>query len=133
MARHIREHHIDLRLKTELEEVLSDEKGRARGIITNTGEEIECQFVGLTAGVTPNIDFLKQGEIATQRGVLVNEYLETNIKDVYAIGDCAEFHQHPSKGRANIEQVWYTGRMMGEVVADTVCGNKTVYKPGVWF
>jgi hypothetical protein len=36
-------------------------------------------------------------------------------------------------GRRNIEQVWYTGRMMGEVVAQTICGEKAKYEPGPWF
>ena len=58
--RHIKEHHIDLRLKTELKEIVDDGTGRAKAVITNTGEEIPCQLVGLTAGVTPNIDFLKE-------------------------------------------------------------------------
>jgi hypothetical protein len=36
-------------------------------------------------------------------------------------------------GRKNIEQVWYTGRMMGEVVAQTICGKQTKYEQGPWF
>ena len=130
--RHIREHHVDLRLSTELKEILADENGRARAVVTSQGEEIACQFVGLTAGVSPNIDFLKDSGIETQRGVMVDPYLETNVPDVYAIGDCAQFRQ-PLPNRRPVEQVWYTGRMMGEVVAHTICGKKTAYKPGVWF
>ncbi len=59
-------------------------------------------------------------------------FLETNIKDVYAIGDCAEQHNAIDQ-RPSIEAVWYTGRMMGETVAQTICGNKMPYKPGHWF
>ncbi len=132
ISRHILSHHVDLRFNTELEEVLSDNEGKAIGIITKRGEEIECQFVGLTAGVSPNIQFLKESTVDAQRGVLVNKFLETNQANVYAIGDCAEFEKHPT-GRKNIEQVWYTGKMMGETVAQTICGNKTAYQPGVWF
>ncbi|MDC0087333.1 FAD-dependent oxidoreductase, partial [Polaribacter sp.] len=87
---------------------------------------------GLTAGVSPNIDFIKESAIETGRGVKVNRFLETNIEDVYAIGDCAEQHEAIGQ-RRNIEAVWYTGRMMGETVAQTICGNKTEYKPGHWF
>ncbi|PTM11980.1 MAG: FAD-dependent oxidoreductase, partial [Bacteroidetes bacterium] len=71
-------------------------------------------------------------DIETGRGVKVNRYLETNIPNIYAIGDCAE--QHEAIGsRRTIEAVWYTGRMMGETVAQTICGNKIEYKPGHWF
>ena len=131
--RHIKNHHIDLRLSTNLKEIISDEKGKVKSIIIEeTGEEITCDFVGLTAGVSPNIDFLKNSDIETNRGVLVNRYLETNIKDVFAIGDCAE-QREAIGNRRPIEAVWYTGRMMGETLAQTICGNKLEYKPGHWF
>ncbi len=123
---------IDLRLNTELKEILPDENGRAKAVITNTGEEIACQFVGLTAGVSPNVDFLKESGMEIQRGVMINEYFETNIKDVYAIGDCAQFRQ-ALPGRRPIEQVWYTGRMHGETVAKTICGTRSSYQPDLWF
>jgi NADPH-dependent 2,4-dienoyl-CoA reductase/sulfur reductase-like enzyme len=88
--------------------------------------------VGLTVGVSPLIGFLKDSGIHTKRGVLVNEYLQTNIANVYAIGDCVE-RSYELPGRRTIEQVWYTGRMMGEVVAQTICGSPTKYEPGPWF
>lgn len=129
---HILEHHIDLKLATNLTEIIPDENGRAKAIKTDKDETIECDFVGLTAGVSPNVDLLKNSGIDIGRGVKVNRLLETNITDIYAIGDCAE--QHEAIGnRRPIEAVWYTGRMMGETVAQTICGNKTEYKPGHWF
>lgn len=131
--RHIKNHHIDLRLSCNLKEIISDDNGKVKSIIIEeTGEELPCDFVGLTAGVTPNISFLKDSKIKINRGVLVNRFLETNIKDVYAIGDCAE--QHEAIGnRRSIEAVWYTGRMMGETLAQTICGNRMEYNPGHWF
>ena len=130
--RHIKEHHIDLRLSSELKEIVSDENGRARAIITGDGEEIACEFVGLTAGVSPNVDFLTGTELAVDRGVIVNQFLETNIPDVYSLGDCAQFSQ-PVQGRRSIEQVWYTGKIMGKALAHTICGKQTKYNPGHWF
>ncbi|PKB43170.1 pyridine nucleotide-disulfide oxidoreductase [Cellulophaga sp. RHA19] len=129
---HILDHHIDLRLNTNLVEIIADENGRAKAITTDKGETIECTVVGLTAGVSPNIDFLKESGIELGRGVKVNRFLETNIKDIYAVGDCAEQHQSIGNRRP-IEAVWYTGRMMGETLAQTICGNKLEYKPGHWF
>jgi NAD(P)H-nitrite reductase large subunit len=130
--RHILEHHIDLRLETNLVEILSDENGRVKAVVTDKNETIPCQIVGLTAGVSPNINFLKDSGIALGRGVKVNRFLETNIKDIYAIGDCAEQHQGIDLRRP-IEAVWYTGRMMGEALAQTLTGNPTQYNPGHWF
>lgn len=130
--RHIQEYGIDLRLGTALKEIVDDGTGKVQAVITSTGERIACGYVGLTAGVSPNIAYLKNTPIATQRGILVNEYLQTNLPDVYAIGDCAEL-QNPDPGRRAIEPVWYTGRMMGENVAHNIMGRKTAYQPGVWF
>lgn len=132
ITRHIRKHHVDLQLNTELKEIVAGKDGRVSKIITSKGQEIECQIVGLTAGVSPNIDFLKGSDLKLDRGILVNQYLETNIPDVYALGDCAQFHESIND-RRNIEQVWYTGRMMGESLAKTITGTKTPYNPGNWF
>lgn len=131
--REITRNGIDLRLASNLKEIISDENGNVKSVILEeTEEEIPCNVVGLTAGVSPNINFIKDSGIAINRGVLVNRFLETNIPDIYAIGDCAE--QHEAIGnRRPIEAVWYTGRMMGEVVAQTICDNRLEYKPGHWF
>lgn len=132
--RHILEHHIDLRLETELEEIIGDDSGKVRSIRTKSGEDIDCQFVGLTVGVNPNIEFLKNSDLETNRGIVVNGYFRTNIQDVFAIGDCAEFKEAPASDRKNIEQVWYTGRIHGETLAYNLTALKPVaYKPGIWF
>ncbi len=130
--RHIRKHHIDLRLSTELNEILEDENGNVRAVTTKDSEEIPCQFVGLTVGVHPNIGFIKGSEIETQKGILVDECLETSVPDVYAIGDCAQL-RNPPAGRRPIEAVWYIGRMQGKTVAHTICGQKKDYQPRIWF
>ena len=132
LNQHILQHGIDLRLNTELERIETDEKGNAMGVVTSKGERIQCQYVGLTAGVHPNIDFLKDSTLNCNRGILVNRFLETNLPNVYAIGDCAE-QKEPVAGRRSIEAVWYTGRMMGETLAQTLCETKTAYQPGPWF
>ena len=132
ISQHIVKHGVDLRLKTELKKIVGDENGRVKAVITTDGKEIPCQFVGLTAGVHPNTALASASGIPCNRGILVNEYLQTEIDDIYAIGDCAEQRQ-PLPGRGPVEQVWYTGRMMGETVAATVTGNKKIYDPGHWF
>jgi NAD(P)H-nitrite reductase large subunit len=133
ISRHIQSHGVDLRHETNLEKILGDDYGNARAIVTKEGqEEIGCKLVGITTGVKPNISFLKDAEIETDRGVLVNRKLETNIKDIYAIGDCAQ-QREPIGNRPPVEAVWYTGRMMGEALAQTLCGNTVEYNPGHWF
>ena len=131
--RHILEHGIDLRLETELDSILDDNNdGKVDALQIKNGEKLPCQFVGLTVGVSPNIDFLKNTPLSIGRGIKVNNYLETNQLDVYAIGDCVEL-ETPQAGRRAIEAIWYTGKMMGETVAYNIVGKPVPYNPGLWF
>ena len=123
---------IDLRLKSELQEILSDSDGRVRSILTKEGEEIPCEFVGLTAGVHAHTSLAKEAGIETNRGFLVDEFLQTNIPDIYASGDCAELRT-PAPGRRGVEAVWYTGKLMGPILAQTLCDNPTAYQQDIWF
>lgn len=129
---HIKAHGIDLRLSEELLEIKGSDGKVASIICKKSGEEIACEFVGLTVGVSPNIEFVKSSGITINRGIVVDEYLETSAKDVYALGDCVELSK-PNPGRRPIEAVWYTGRMMGKSVAQTISGRPTKYDPGIWF
>jgi len=123
---------VDFRFETQLAEIIAGPDGRARAVLTDQGEEIPCALVGLTAGVPPNLELVADSPIATGRGIRVNTYLETNIEDVYAAGDCAEIVDGES-ATGRVEQLWYTGRMQGEAVARTICGERTRYERGIWF
>ncbi|MDJ0836927.1 MAG: FAD-dependent oxidoreductase [Acidobacteriota bacterium] len=132
IGRHLNGHGVELKCNTQLDHVIDDGNGRCRGVVTDQGEELACQFVGLTAGVHPNLDLVKNSAVETGRGVIVNEYLETNVPDVYSAGDCAEIRTNPDE-RGRVEQLWYTGRMQGEALARTICGERTRYDRGIWF
>lgn len=133
VSRHIIRQGIELLHDTELKQIHDDGGGAAGAISTKAGARIDCQFVGLTAGVHPQVNFLRDhAEIEIKKGILVNDYLETSVPDVYAIGDCAEV-RNPRPGRRAIEAVWYTGRMMGETAAYNLLGKPVKYDPGIWF
>ncbi|MCB0738578.1 MAG: FAD-dependent oxidoreductase [Bacteroidetes bacterium] len=129
---HIRSHHIDLRLDTELDEILDNGNGEVGGIVTKSGKKIPCEFVGVTVGVSPNIEFLKNTELKIDRGILINSKQETNIKNVYAVGDCAQ-HINPPEGRRPLEQIWYTGKIQGENCARIICNRPSEYDPGIFY
>ena len=128
----IRRLDIDLRMNTGLVEVLGDADGQARAVLTTAGEELPAQWVGIATGVVPNLALAQAGGLETDRGILVNRLLTTSAPDVYAAGDCAQ-HRAPEAGEVPVEQLWYTGRMQGETVAHTICGQPTPYRRGAWF
>ncbi len=128
----IMEQGIDLRLCTELKEVVGNDSGRACGVITGEGEFIECQVVGLTAGVSPNITLAQASGIETSRGVLVDRGFATSTPQVFAAGDCAEMVVSGQK-RNLVQQVWYTGKQQGKVVGEIMAGRQKIYEPGIWY
>ena len=117
--------------ETQIESLIGSEN-KIDKLQTNKGQLLDCQLLCVTIGVRPNIDFLKNSALEIDRGILVNDDLQTNIKDVFAIGDCVQIRT-PKEGRRAIEQIWYTGRMMGEVVAKNLLGGSVQYHPGIFF
>jgi len=128
----IRHEGLDLRLKTELKEIVNDGNGRVGAVITNEGDRIDCELVGLTAGVSPNTDLVKESDIDTGRGILVDWSFRTNVPDVFAAGDCAELITEGDQ-RNVIQQVWYTGKMQGKVAGEVMAGEESTYDPGIWY
>ncbi len=130
VEKHIESRNIKIISNTGLKEIKGN--NRVAGVVTSDGGFIDCQMVGIATGVIPNVDLAKNTNLEINRGFLVDEYLKTNVPDVYAAGDCAEV-RNPLKGRRHIEPVWYVGRMMGEVLGKTLAGDLTMYEPGNWF
>lgn len=132
VTNHIRNHGINLLLQEELQEIVSDENTSVKAVKTRSGKTIPCQFVGIAIGVNPNIEFLKTTDLETDKGVLVNDNFNTNIPDVYAIGDCAQFLS-VAAGQPVIEQLWYTARLHGEALAYNLTETPKPYSRGPWF
>ncbi|NQW30835.1 MAG: NAD(P)/FAD-dependent oxidoreductase [Ignavibacteria bacterium] len=119
---HIREHHVELQLNTELRQIVGDDSGRVRGVVTTDGKIIPCQLVVISTGVRPNIDLASSSGISVVRGISINNNFETSEQDIYAIGDCAQFPD----GR--VEQLWYTARHQGKHLAGNITGKVTPYE-----
>jgi NADPH-dependent 2,4-dienoyl-CoA reductase/sulfur reductase-like enzyme len=131
VTREIRRHGVEVRLASQLASIEDDGHGRAAAVVTGAGERLPCELVGLTAGVSPNLDVVAGTGMRTKRGVLVDPSLRTNVPDVLAAGDCAEIELED--GTTLLQQVWYTGKRQGEVAADVLAGEEARYDPGIWF
>jgi NADPH-dependent 2,4-dienoyl-CoA reductase/sulfur reductase-like enzyme/predicted acylesterase/phospholipase RssA len=64
---------------------------RVRSIETNKGKKLSCDFIVVDMGLKPNIGFLKGSGIKVDEGIVVNQYMQTNIPDIYAAGDVVKF------------------------------------------
>ena len=66
--------------------------GAVTGVETQSGRQVEADMVCCGLGLRMYIDFLRDTPLELKTGVRTNEYLETNVPDVYAAGDVAEFY-----------------------------------------
>ncbi len=128
----IRAENMEIVPSSLLAEILPDSTGRVRAIVTEDGREISCQIVGLTPGVHPNKTLAQAASIPTHKGILVNQYLETRIPNIYACGDCAEI-QNEVEGSSRVESIWYTGKFQGETLARNLTGERVTYDPGIFY
>jgi rubredoxin-NAD+ reductase len=60
----------------------------------SNGDKLDTDFVLSAIGLKPHIELAKTAELHTNRGIIVNRYLETSVQDIYALGDCAEVEGH---------------------------------------
>jgi len=71
-------------------------------------------------------------DLEMDRGIMIDHYFQTNIPNIWSIGDCAQFRD-PLPGRRPLEQVWYTGKMHGAHLAQNLRGERKAYEPGIWW
>ena len=80
---------IDIFLGAKTAEIIG--RQHVSGILLDNGQEISGDLVLISAGVRPNIELTSKSGIKVNRGVLVDQHLQTSADDVYAAGDVAEF------------------------------------------
>ncbi|MFC3038715.1 nitrite reductase large subunit NirB [Virgibacillus xinjiangensis] len=84
----LEEQGMNFLLNRQTSEIMGDD--RVTGLRFADGEELKADLVIMAVGVKPNVGLAKQTGIPIHRGILVNDYMETEIPDIYAVGECAE-------------------------------------------
>jgi len=88
LKRYIEGLEINVLCSTRVDQITGTDK--VDGIIFNNNKFLECDTVIIAAGIVPNIDLVKKSDIKYGKGIRVNDQLQTNDKNIYAIGECAE-------------------------------------------
>lgn len=125
------EHGVKILYNTEVKEILGQDKVESIRVVLNKATkqtaDIPCQIIVAGVGVYCCLDWIKQAGIATNKAVLANEYLETNIPDIWTAGDCAEFYD-VVLGEKVIMGNWANAQMQGRTAALNMLGQRTLFR-----
>ncbi len=93
------------------------------------GEEIKCKLLIMAIGVTPDTSFLTEGDIKADRGILVDDSMQTSVKNIYAAGDIVEGFDRLTGKSKNIA-IWPLAIKQGIVAGANMAGKKRKYSGG---
>lgn len=121
----LREDGVMLHYHSELIEV-TGKNGRVNGVRLLNGTTMKCDIVAYAIGIRPRVELARQSGLAIDRGILVNEYLQTNDPDIFAAGDVAQAYD-PMTGRSILDSLWNPAREQGYVAGLNMAGKRTAY------
>jgi len=118
---------VDLFTSTSVTAIEPGQKRKLK-LILDTGQDLEVDLVAAGKGVIPNTSWLEGSGLETDYGLLVDDYLKTNVDDVYAAGDIAQAYDLLLEQK-NVNAIWPVAVEQGRVAAYNMAGFKMKY-PG---
>ena len=121
---------VKFHFNTSLETI--NEVSNSLEVVCSDGTEVKADSVLIGAGVVPNIELAEEAGINCDNGIIVNEFGQTNFKNIYACGDCTN---HPNKilnKNLRLESV-HNAMEQAKTVASSVMNNPMEYSQVPWF
>jgi NAD(P)H-nitrite reductase large subunit len=125
VEKRLKEEGVELIYHAELIEVLG-KRDRVNGVKLLDGRTLRCDMLAYAIGIQPRVDLAKDAGLAVDKGILVNEHLQTNDPNIFAAGDVAQAYD-PLTGRSIIDSLWGPARDQGHVAGLNMAGRKTAY------
>lgn len=120
---------IMLHYQEEVGEIIG-KRGKVTGVRLKSGRTIKCQLVGVAIGVQPNTRLAQDLPIALDKGILVNQYMQSNIPTLFAAGDVAQVYDRWTN-RHQLDILWPSaineGRAAGYNMVSVARGERTTY------
>jgi NAD(P)H-nitrite reductase large subunit len=98
-------------------------------VILTKGEQIPCDLVIVAIGVIPRTELVTGTDVKTNRGIIVDNYMRTNVTDIYASGDVAEAYDF-ILNQNRLLPLWPLAVLEGKVAGYNMAGKKTDYTGG---
>jgi len=114
---------------TEIAEILG-RSGSVSAVRTTHAETIGCEMVTVAIGARPRIELAQAAGLEVERGILVNETMQTSQPDVFAAGDVGQVYD-PVTGKKSLDMLWNPAREQGKAAGLNMAGNSAVYHRAV--
>lgn len=115
LRRQVEQHGIFVRCGRTISEILG--KTQVRGVRLDDGTILSADMVVLACGIRPRVEIAQASNIPTNRAVLVNDVMATQVPGVYAVGECAE---HRGQVYGIVTPIWE----QCQTLADVLCGTR---------
>lgn len=122
----LRHEGIHIHPKTEIAEILGRRNG-VTAVRTTRGEVLPCGMVAFGVGVRPRIELAQAAGLATERGILVDDRMQTTQPDIYAAGDVSQVYD-PQTGQKLLDLLWHPSRLQGRIAGLNMTGQEFVYR-----
>ncbi|MFQ5866448.1 MAG: NAD(P)/FAD-dependent oxidoreductase [bacterium] len=134
--RHLKENKVELITRSTAEKIAGINK-KVEGVILKSAvhadrqdKRIKADLVVVAIGVIPNLDLARETEIRINKGILVNEFVQTNIENIYAAGDVAEAYDFLYRQNRPIP-IWPLAYEQGEIAGANMAGEMVAYQGGL--
>ena len=121
----------DIRLNTPVGGIIG-EGGRVVAVATAGGDRIPADLAVIGIGVLPNVELGAAADVAVENGIRVNEFMETSVPEILAIGDVVSFEHWETRRRVRLESV-QNAVDQGKTAAATLVGKRAAYRAVPWF
>ena len=115
---------VEVKVETKITKILGDEWVQSTKLSDKT--VLDADMIIIATGIIPNLDIAKNCGIKTNSGIIVNEYLKTNITDVYAAGDIVE-SVDVITGKREPMLLWSNALIQGTIAGYNMVGKKAKY------